>query len=153
MPGTSGLQLCEQVNRLRPETPVIVMTAFGNMETAIAALRAGAYDFITKPVEMDLLAAAISRAVQQGRLKEQVRRLSEAVDRAAHFGDIVGDSPPMQAIYQQLAQLAPTDATVLLTGESGTGKELIARCIHRRSKRASGPFVAVNCAALPETLL
>ncbi len=153
MPGTTGLQLCEQITRERPDTPVIVMTAFGNMETAIAALRAGAYDFIIKPVEMDLLAAAIRRAVQKHQLQETVRQLSEAVDRAAHFGEFIGESPPMQAIYQQLAQLAPTDATVLLTGESGTGKELVARCIHRRSRRASGPFVAVNCAALPEPLL
>jgi two-component system response regulator HydG len=153
MPGTTGLQLCEQVVREGRDTPVIVMTAFGNMETAVAALRAGAYDFITKPVEMDLLAAAIGRAVQQHRLKDEVRRLSEAADRAAHFGEILGDSPPMQAVYQQLAQLAPTEATVLLTGESGTGKELVARCIHRRSRRASGPFLAVNCAALPEALL
>lgn len=153
MPGTTGLQLCEQVSQLRPDTPVIVMTAFGTMETAIAALRAGAYDFITKPVEMDLLAAAIGRAIQQHRLQEQVRRLSEAVDRAAHFGEIIGESPPMQSIYQQLAQLAPTETTVLLAGESGTGKELVARCIHRRSRRPSGPFVAVNCSALPEALL
>lgn len=153
MPGTTGLQLCEQITRERQDMPVIVMTAFGNMETAIAALRAGAYDFITKPVEMDLLAAAIRRAVQKHQLQQEVRRLAEAVDRAAHFGEIIGESPPMQAIYQQLAQIAQTDATVLLTGESGTGKELIARCIHRRSRRSGGPFVAVNCAAIPETLL
>jgi two-component system response regulator HydG len=153
MPGVTGLQLCGEVGRIRPETPVIVMTAFGNMETAIEALRAGAYDFITKPVEMDLLAAAIGRAVQQRRLTEQVRHLSEAVDRAAHFGEIIGESPPLQAILRQLAQLAPTDASVLLTGESGTGKELIARCIHRRSRRAGGSFVAVNCGAIPEALI
>jgi two-component system response regulator HydG len=153
MPGTSGLQLCEEISRSHGDTPVIVMTAFGNMETAIDALRAGAYDFITKPVEMDLLAAAIRRAIQKHQLQEQVRLLSETVDRASHFGEIIGDSPALQSVFHQLAQLAPTDSTVLLTGESGTGKELVARCIHRRSRRDSGPFVAINCAAIPEALL
>ncbi len=153
MPGTTGIQLCQEINQIRPDVPVIVMTAFGNMETAIDALRAGAYDFITKPVEMDLLAAAIGRGTQQHRLQEHVRRLSEAVDRAAHFGDVLGDSPAMQKVYVQLAQVAGTDSTVLLTGESGTGKELVARCIHRRSRRSSGPFMVLNCAAVPEPLL
>ena len=153
MPGTTGIQLCQEINEIRTDVPVIVMTAFGNMETAIDALRAGAYDFITKPVEMDLLAAAVARATQQHRLQEHVRRLSEAVDRAAHFGDVLGDSPAMQKVYGQLAQVARTDSTVLLTGESGTGKELVARCIHRRSRRSGGPFLVLNCAAVPEALL
>jgi two-component system response regulator HydG len=153
MPGTSGLQLCQQVVTSFSTVPVIVMTAFGSMETAVAALRSGAYDFITKPVEMDLLAVALQRAIDHHRLQDQVRRLSETVDRATHFSDILGDSPVMQAIYAQLAQLADTETSVLLTGESGTGKELVARCIHRRSRRSAGPFVAINCAALPETLL
>jgi two-component system response regulator HydG len=153
MPGTNGIDLCQQIASLRPDIPVLVMTAFGSLETAVAALRAGAYDFITKPVEMDLLAVSLNRAVRHHQLQQQVRRLTETVDRAAHFGDVLGDSPAMQAIYRQLVQVAPTDTSVLLTGESGTGKELVARWLHRKSRRGSGPFVAVSCAALPETLL
>ncbi len=153
MPGTTGIQLCERITADFPELPVIVMTAFGSMETAVAALRAGAYDFVTKPVEMDLLAAAIQRAARQRRLQRQVRELSETIDHRLSYSDIIGDSPAMQRIYAQLAQLSPTDTSVLLTGESGTGKELVARTIHRNSKRVSQPFVAVNCAAIPEALL
>ena len=153
MPGTTGIQLCEEIVRGDPELPVIVMTAFGSLETAVAALRAGAYDFVTKPIEMDLLVLALQRAITQRRLQRQVRELAETVDHQAHFGEIIGSSPAMQRIYSQLAQLAATETSVLLTGESGTGKELVARSIHRRSRRASGPFVAVDCAAIPETLL
>ncbi|MBL8814355.1 MAG: sigma-54-dependent Fis family transcriptional regulator [Planctomycetaceae bacterium] len=153
MPGTGGIDLCRQINEERPEIPVIVMTAFGSIETAVAALRAGAYDFITKPVEMDLLAAALERALKQRRLQKEVRQLSETIDHRTSFGEIVGESPAMLKLYGQLTQIAPTDSSVLITGESGTGKELVARSIHRRSRRASGPFVAVNCSAIPEALL
>ncbi len=153
MPGTNGIDLCRQIGEERPDIPVVVMTAFGNMDTAVAALRAGAYDFITKPVEMDLLAVSLERAVKHHRLQQQVRRLTETVDRAAQFGDVLGESPAMQSVYRQLLQIAPTETSVLLTGESGTGKELVARWLHRKSRRATGPFVAVNCGALPETLL
>lgn len=153
MPGTGGLELCAQLNAVQPQVPVIVMTAFGSMDTAVAALRSGAYDFLTKPIESDLLAAALERAIKHHRLEDTVRRLSETVDHNRHFGELLGDSPAMQAIYSQLAQLADTDTSVLVTGQSGTGKELIARSIHRRSRRASAPLVAVNCAALPEALL
>jgi two-component system response regulator HydG len=154
MPGTTGIELCRQITQQQPEEiPVVVMTAFGSLETAVAALRAGAYDFITKPVEMDLLAVSLCRAVEHHQLQQQVRRLSETVDRAAQFGDVLGDSPAMQAVYSQLIQIAATETRVLLTGESGTGKELIARWLHRKSRRTTGPFVAVNCGALPESLL
>lgn len=153
MPGTGGLELCAQLAQLDPYLPVIVMTAFGSMESAIAALRSGAYDFLTKPIESDLLVAALDRAIRHRHLQDTVRRLSEAVDHSRHFGEILGNSPAMQAIYAQLAQLADTDTSVLLTGQSGTGKELIARSIHRRSRRSAAPLVAVNCAALPEALL
>jgi two-component system response regulator HydG len=153
MPGTTGIHLCQQIARDYPDLPVIVMTAFGSLDTAVAALRAGAYDFVTKPIEMDLLALAVTRAIRQHQLQRQVRELAEAVDHQAHFGEIIGDSPAMQRVYAQLAQLAATETSVLLAGESGTGKELVARSLHRKSRRASGPFVAVNCAAIPETLL
>ncbi|MFO0911742.1 MAG: sigma-54 dependent transcriptional regulator [Pirellulales bacterium] len=153
MPGTSGIELCQQVADARPDLPVVVMTAFGSLETAVAALRAGAYDFVTKPVEMDLLAVALERAVKQHRLQRQVRELAETIDHRTSFGELLGDSPAMQRVYAQLSQLAPTDMSVLVTGESGTGKELVARSIHRRSRRSAGPFVAVNCGAIPETLI
>lgn len=153
MPGTGGLELCAQLNKVRPEVPVIVMTAFGSMDTAVAAMRSGAYDFLTKPIESDLLAAGLDRAIKHHRLQDSVRRLSETVDHNRHFGELLGDSPAMQTIYSQLAQLAETDTSVLLTGQSGTGKELVARSIHRRSRRAAAPLVAVNCAALPDALL
>ena len=153
MPGVSGLELCAQVVSNRPDIPVVVMTAFGSMETAVAAMRAGAYDFVTKPVEMDLLALSLQRAVNHRRLQKQVRVLSEQVDRTRHFGEILGESSAMQRLYDQLARVADSDTSTLLTGESGTGKELVARSIHKRSRRSNGPFVAVNCAALPESLL
>lgn len=153
MPGTTGLTLCERIHREMPDLPVIVMTGFGSLETAVAALRAGAYDFVTKPIEMDLLAAALERAVKQRQLQRRVLQLAAVVDHSSAFGDIVGESPAMQRVYAQLVQLAPTDTSLLLTGESGTGKELVARAIHRRSRRSSAPFVAVNCGAIPENLL
>jgi DNA-binding NtrC family response regulator len=153
MPGTSGLQLCEQIAASRPGLPVVVMTAFGSLETAIAAIRVGAYDFVTKPIEMDLLAIGLDRAVKHYRLQQQVKRLSEAVQRQDGFGTMIGESPAMRRLYDQLVRIADAEAAVLITGESGTGKELVARAIHDQSRRARGPFVAVNCAALPDTLL
>jgi DNA-binding NtrC family response regulator len=153
MPGTGGLELCQQLAAKYPQLPVIVMTAFGSMDTAVAALRSGAYDFLTKPMESDLLVVALERAIRHHRLQDTVRRLSETIDHSKHFGEILGESPAMQAIYAQLARVSDTDTSVLLTGESGTGKELVARSIHRRSRRGGAPLVTVNCAALPETLL
>jgi len=153
MPGGSGLQLCAQVARDYPEIPVIVMTAFGSMETAISAIRAGAYDFVTKPIEMELLALTIQRAHRQRQLSSQVQRLSEQVARPRSFGDLIGDSPAMLQLFDQLSRIADSGTSVLLTGESGTGKELVARTIHQRSRRANQAFVAINCGALPESLL
>lgn len=153
MPGVSGLELCERIATNRPDVPVIVMTAFGSMETAIAAIRVGAYDFVTKPIEMDMLHVTLRRAVQHRELQEKVKVLSDAVARTERFGDILGASDTMQELYDQLARVADSETSVLITGESGTGKELVARAIHRQSRRADGPFIAVNCAALPDTLL
>ena len=153
MPGLSGIQLCEQIVANRPDVPVIVMTAFGSMETAIAAIRVGAYDFVTKPVEMDMLALTLQRALKHRQLQEQIKLLSEAVGRDHPFEEILGDSPAMLELYDQMSRIADAETSVLITGESGTGKELVARLIHRRSRRAEKPFVPVNCAALPDTLL
>ncbi|MCA9190105.1 MAG: sigma-54-dependent Fis family transcriptional regulator [Planctomycetales bacterium] len=153
MPGTSGLQLCEQLSQIRPDIPIIVMTAFGSLETAISAMRSGAYDFIVKPIEMDLLSITLRRAIEKRRLSDQVKLLKSTWDYRTAFGDVLGHSPAMRALYEKLQQVAASEAAVLITGESGTGKELIARSIHAHSRRAKQPFVAVNCAALSETLL
>ena len=153
MRGPSGIELCERAVAMQPGIPVIVMTAFGSLDTAVAAIRAGAYDFITKPFETDVVLLAIDRALGHRRLSQEVTRLRDAVARADRSGAIVGDSPAMRRVVEVIDRVAHTDSTVLVTGESGTGKELVARALHEKSRRASGPFVAINCAALPENLL
>ena len=153
MKGMNGVQLTERIAKTRHDIPVIVITAFGSLETATAVLRAGAYDFITKPFEIDQLVVAVERAIQNRKLREEVKRLSAEVARSQPNPEFVGDSIPMRKVHETIARVAETDATVLVTGESGTGKELVARDLHRRSKRKDGPFVAINCAALPESLL
>jgi two-component system response regulator HydG len=153
MPQVDGIQFCQRIVANRPDIPVIVMTAFGSLETAIAAIRAGAYDFVTKPVEMDRLALTLQRAVRHRQLQEQIKVLSEAVERTTRFEELLGESPPMQRLYDQIDRIADSEASVLITGESGAGKELVARSLHRRSRRRDKPFVAVNCPALPDTLL
>jgi two-component system response regulator HydG len=153
MPGIDGIQLCERIVANRPDIPVVVMTAFGSLETAVQAIRAGAYDFVTKPVEMDMLALTLQRAVKHRALQAKVKILSQAVEQSQRFDEILGASPPMQALYDHLARIADAETSVLITGESGTGKELVARAIHNKSRRADASFVAVNCAALPEALL
>ncbi len=153
MPGMGGLEFCARLVANRPDIPVIVMTAFGNLDTAIAAIRAGAYDFVTKPIEMELLAVILRRAVERRQLQQQVRSLRETLQRAGRFEDLLGQSPPMLKLYDQLAQIADSEASVLIMGESGSGKEVVARGLHQHSKRRDKPFVAVNVAALPDTLL
>ena len=153
MKGVTGLELCQRVMLDRPDIPVLVLTAFGSFETAVGAIRAGAYDFVTKPVEVEALAIAVRRAAEHRALRGQLARLEEVVANTRGRGDLIGASPAMQQVYQLIDQVSATDATVLITGESGTGKEVVARAIHERSKRKDGPFVALNCAAVPEPLL
>jgi DNA-binding NtrC family response regulator len=153
MKGLSGLELCRRVLDTRPQLPVILITAFGTMETAIQAIRAGAYDFLPKPFEIEQLVLAIERGVALSRLRDEVQRLRRAVADAQSFDDLVGASPKMKELYSLLDKVAASDAPVLVTGESGTGKELVARALHKKGPRARGPFVAINCAAMPETLL
>ena len=153
MPGINGIELCERIVSNRADIPVVVMTAFGSMETAVAAIRVGAYDFVTKPIEMDMLALLLERAVKHRELQEKVKVLSEVVALSKRFDEMIGESPPMRRLYDQLAKISDSEASVLVTGESGTGKELVARSIHGHSRRADNQFVAVNCAALPENLL
>jgi two-component system response regulator HydG len=153
MKGMTGLELCQTLVADRPDLPVIVLTAFGSFETAVGAIRAGAYDFVTKPVEIEALAIAIRRAAERRRLSGEVKRLREVVASTRGRGSLVGASPAMQQTYTLIDQVSATDATVLITGESGTGKEVVAREIHERSRRKDAPFVAINCAAVPEALL
>ncbi len=154
MPVHSGLWLCERIVANRPEVPVIVLTAFGSMQTAVSAIRAGAYDFVTKPIEIDVLCIAMDRAANHRRLSAEVKRLERAVqaDRGKRCS-ILGDSAPIRMVHDLIDRVAGVDSSVLVTGESGTGKELVARAVHDRSERRAAPFVAVNCAALPEALL
>jgi DNA-binding NtrC family response regulator len=153
MGATSGVDLCRQFVERREEMPVIVMTAFGSMETAVSAIRAGAYDFVTKPFDLNELVWTIERALRHRALRQEVTRLRKVVDGARRAAEILGTSAPVKKMCDLIARVADTDATVLVTGESGTGKELVARALHAQSGRAEGPFVAINCAALPESLL
>jgi two-component system response regulator HydG len=153
MPGMTGVDLCHRIVSNREDLPVVVMTAFGNVETAVLAIRAGAYDFVMKPFDIADLVQTLERAEKHRALREEVRRLRRAVDDAHGFDKIVGTSAPMQKVFDLVGRVADGDTNVLITGESGTGKELVARAVHERSQRSAGPFVAINCAAMPEPLL
>ncbi|MDP9036777.1 MAG: sigma-54 dependent transcriptional regulator [Myxococcota bacterium] len=152
MQSLSGVELCARVGASGRDIPVIVMTAFGSMDSALAAIHAGAFDYVTKPLDMGALATALDRGVRARSLRIEARRLREG-GPGDPFEELVGSSPPMTKVYGLIERVATTDVTVLVTGESGSGKELVAKAIHSRGPRANGPFVAVNCAALPEQLL
>ncbi len=153
MDGVSGAELCARVVDKGRDIPVILMTSFGSLDTAVAAMRAGAFDYVTKPLEPDALAATLDRGVKEHSIREEMRRLREGVDGTACFEEMVGESPEMVKAFELIDRVAGSEATVLITGESGTGKELAAKAIHARSARAQGPFIAINCAAMPEPLL
>jgi two-component system response regulator HydG len=153
MDDIDGLALLREAQRLQPGARVILMTAFTSVETAIAAMRQGAYDYLSKPFKMGEVTIAVRRALEDRRLREENRRLRDEVGRRYAFTSLLGDSPAMQPVFEQITAVAGSDATVLLVGESGTGKELAARAIHWNGARRAGPFVAVNCAAIPDTLL
>lgn len=152
MPGMDGLEFCRRVKERYPNLPVIVMTAYGSLETAVEALRAGAFDFVTKPVELELLKASLVRAAENSHLRRRVRTL-ESQAQSESFGELIGQSDVMLRLKDQLSRIVDSSVTVLLTGESGTGKEVVAHALHQQSSRSGQPFVAVNCAALPEALL
>ncbi|MEO6576961.1 MAG: sigma-54 dependent transcriptional regulator [Polyangiaceae bacterium] len=147
-----GIELCERVASSQPNVPVIVFTAFGSMDSAVAAIRAGAYDFISKPVEIDVLAIAVERAAQHRALGDEVKRLRLEMVRP-RSGELLGDSAAMKHVHDLIGRVASSEANVLVSGESGSGKELVARAIHSLSARSAGPFVAINCAAVPDALL
>jgi two-component system response regulator HydG len=154
MPGMSGEELLRAVKTLAPETEVVLMTAYGTVETAVSAMKEGAYDFITKPVKRHAIVKSVRRALEKASLVAENRALrARLAELAPGVGGLVGDAPAFRAVLETLRQAAPTSATVLLHGESGTGKELAARLVHDLSPRAAGPFVPINCAAIPEGLL
>jgi two-component system, NtrC family, response regulator AtoC len=153
MPGQSGIQFCEWVVTNRADTPVILITAFGSLDTAVAAIRAGAYDFITKPFEIDVLAIALERAIKHRELRHEVKRLRSLLDTARGMRELLGESPVMRELKELLGRVADSQTSVLITGESGTGKEVVARLLHQKGPRADHPFVALNCAAMPEHLI
>ena len=151
--GQSGIELCGQLHGAYPEIPVLVMTAFASVEAAVEAMRAGAEDFVTKPIRLDALELRLERILQKRALERELKRLRRAVGEAQRFEGLLGQSAPMLRLYALLEQVATSNASLLITGESGTGKEVVARAVHQRSRRALGPFLAVNCAALPAPLL
>jgi DNA-binding NtrC family response regulator len=153
LPGLDGLELLALLRRQNMQTPVLVMTAYGTIETAVEAMKAGAADFLPKPFSLDHLMTVIRKALELRALQDENRQLREELGRRYQFENIIGGSGAMQEIFATLARVAPTRATVLLAGESGVGKDLIARAIHHQSPRRGRPFVKINCTALPENLM
>jgi len=153
MPGMDGMDLLRTIKALRPETEVVIMTAFGTIERAVEAMREGAYDFVTKPLKRPLLVRSVGRALEKASLQAENQQLRAELDAISGERTLIGTSPAMRKVLDTLNQVAPANTTVLILGESGTGKELAARAIHQRSRRSRGPFVALNCAAIPVTLL
>ncbi len=153
MPNVDGMELLRTVKERSPATPVVVITAFGTIENAVEAMRAGAIDYVTKPFEEQSISLAIERALSFGRILDENRTLREEIREKLNLGSMIAVSPEMQQVLDSVRQVAASSATVLVYGESGTGKELATRAIHEASPRSRGPFVAINCAAIPENLL
>jgi DNA-binding NtrC family response regulator len=153
MPGIDGLDVLRHIRQLSPETLVIIITAFGEVDRAVEAMKAGAYDYIQKPFSRDSLKLTVRKALQYSGVIEENRRLKSQLDQKAGFRNMVGTSNEMQKVFDVINKVADTDAAVLITGESGTGKELVARAIHALSSRRNAPFVAINCAAIPRELI
>jgi len=153
MAAMDGISLCTLLKDIVPDVPVIVLTAQSKIDTAVRALRAGAYDFLVRPIETDPLALAIERALEHHRLSTDVLRLQHQVERPQESRTLLGTSTAIAEVLNLIARVAATDATVLIEGESGTGKELAARALHNASQRRTGPFVAINCAAVPPQLI
>jgi DNA-binding NtrC family response regulator len=153
MPGISGVELVRVLHERHPDLLPIVLTGVGNLDLAVAAIRAGAYDFLSKPVRTDVLEAAIRRALEHLDVRQDVKRLRAAADRNQPIEGVAGSSNALREMTEMIRRVADSDATVLITGESGTGKELVARALHSLARRKNEPFVAINCAAMPASLL
>jgi two-component system response regulator HydG len=153
MPAIDGMEALVRIKKLNPAMPIIIMTAYGSIDSAVEALKSGAEDYLTKPLDMDELIIKVKRAIRYHQLEEENILYRERLGIRFDFSNIIGKSPKMRELFETLSMVAPTGATVLLLGESGTGKEIIANAIHQNSPRREKPYVKVNCAALPETLL
>ncbi len=153
MPGLTGLELLRRVSAIRGETPVIVITAYGDVETAVEAMRAGAFDYVTKPFNRDQILMTVEKALVFGQTVSENRQLRRLVHERFRLENVVGTSARMQRVLELVERVSRSDVTVLITGESGTGKEIIAKGIHFSGARSSRPFIVVNCAAIPETLI
>jgi two-component system NtrC family response regulator len=153
MPGRNGGELLREIKQQGWGSAFVVMTAYGSIAHAVDAIHLGADDYLAKPFERDTLLLALRRVLHTQELERENLRLREAASERDRFGEIIGRAPSMQRLYRTIEKVAATEATVLISGESGTGKELVARMLHRASLRSSGPFVAINCAAIPETLM
>jgi DNA-binding NtrC family response regulator len=148
-----GLALLREVRARRPELSFVLVTAYGSIQHAVDAIRQGADDYLAKPFERQALLLALDKALRTRALREENRKLSDALGERERLVDLLGTAPAMQKLYRQIERVAPTEATILISGESGTGKELVARALHKLSRRSAQPFVAVNCAAIPEGLV
>ena len=153
MKGMDGLELLQQVTKKHPESNLIMMTAFGTVETAVEAMKQGAFDYLTKPIKTEELLVTVDKAMREALLRREVEQLRKQVRREFSFDQILGKSKPMREVFDLIRRVADSQTNILITGESGTGKELVAKAIHFNSLRQSGPFVPVNCAAIPEQLL
>jgi len=153
MPGLTGMDVLEQVKKTLPETPVLIVTGFGTVKTAVAAMKKGAFDYIAKPIDNEELKCVVKRALEIRQLFTRHQQLSQGLRERFNFDRVIGSSEQIQKVKKLLADVVDTDSTILITGESGTGKELLARAIHYSGRRAQCPLVAINCAAIPETLL
>jgi DNA-binding NtrC family response regulator len=152
MPGMGGMEFLRRLKQKWPDTEVLVMTAYGSIDTAVEAMRCGAYDYLTKPIDRERFPLAVEKALERHALAIENKQLKDRLETRTRFDHMVGESEPMQRLYSLVDMVADSDVTVLLMGESGTGKELVARAIHHKSHRAGGPFVTLNCGALPENL-
>ena len=153
LPDIDGVEVLSRIQRMNRDVPVLIMTAYGTVDSAVDALKAGAYDYITKPLDLDDIQSKVSRAAETARLRKKVARLQESMWGHYTVGNIVAESESMRDVLRQIESLADTNATVLIQGESGTGKELAARALHVDGQRSEGPFIAVNCGAFTDTLL
>jgi DNA-binding NtrC family response regulator len=152
MPGMGGMEFLRRLKDKWPDTEVVVMTAYGSIDTAVEAMRVGAYDYLTKPIDRERFPIVVDKALERYALTTENKQLRDRLETRTRFDQMVGESEPMQRVYNLVDMVAESAVTVLLTGESGTGKELVARAIHHKSTRANGPFVTLNCGALPENL-
>ena len=152
MPKMSGIDLLTRAKQIKPELPVIVVTAFGSTESAVEAMKLGASDYLTKPFQIDELKVILQSALREARLAKENKQLKGELKKAFAFENFIGASAPMHAVFTLLKQVAPTKSNILILGESGTGKELVAHAIHQNSDENPGPFVAINCGAVPESL-